>query len=53
MRVSEKPHEDAQEERVSLDPLDPLTALRALLAVKPESEPEKGEDDDANTKADG
>lgn len=26
-------------ERVSLDPLDPVTALRALLAVDPEAEP--------------
>ena len=25
------------DERVSLDPLDPETALRALLAVKPEA----------------
>lgn len=26
-------------ERVSLDPLDPVTALRALLAVDPDAEP--------------
>jgi hypothetical protein len=43
-----------EEERISLEGLDPKEALKALLAVKPDSEPSKDEDDsaaepDANT----
>jgi len=34
------------DERVSLAPLDPETALRALLAVKPDKDEPSGEDDD-------
>jgi len=30
-------------DRVSLDPLDPLTALKGLLAVDPESDPSSEE----------
>lgn len=30
--------DDRERDRVSLDPLDPVTALRALLAVHPEPE---------------
>jgi hypothetical protein len=40
-----EPTERDRDERVSLDPLDPETALRALLAVKPEGEPEDANDD--------
>ena len=31
------------DERVSLAPLDPLDALRALLAVDPDTEPDRDE----------
>ena len=34
-------------ERVSLNPLDPITALRGLLAVDPESEPAEKADDES------
>ena len=40
-----KPKDDP--ERVSLDPLDPVTALRALLAVDPESKPVDEDEDEA------
>ena len=35
--------DDDDAERVSLAPLDPMTALRALLAVDPDAEPDRDE----------
>jgi hypothetical protein len=37
--------EDRADDRVSLEGLDPKEALKALLAVKPDDEPSKSEDD--------
>lgn len=46
------PADHDRDERVSLAPLDPETALRALLRVDPESEPVEHEDDDRDNDRD-
>jgi hypothetical protein len=40
--------DESKEERLSLEGLDPKEALKALLAVKPDAEPSKDEDDSAD-----
>jgi hypothetical protein len=42
---------DERDERIKL-PLDPETALRALLAVKPDDEP-AGDDEDEKRRSEG
>ncbi len=42
---------DCDDERVSLDPLDPMTALKALLAVNPEDKPSEPDREPERTDA--
>ena len=51
--ASEEPKKRDPDERVSLYPLDPLTALRAALQVDPKSEPVEGQQGSRQAEADG
>jgi hypothetical protein len=42
---------EREDERVSLEGLDPEEALKALLAVDPDAEPAGGDDDERENRA--